>query len=110
MENLLYGVLGASARPKAITGGLKPCLPLRFQRILDHGLRRTVDHRRNPEGSLFAVRLGDIDTSHRECPDLVSGSQCVHKSTPCPRGSYEYMIDARCLCASVSLSDTSNAD
>lgn len=64
-EDRLDGVMAAASGPEAVHVRFEAGLPLRLQRVGDHGLDGTVDQRRDAQWTAFAVGLRDVHTPHR---------------------------------------------
>ena len=93
--DLADGIVAASARSEPITTAFELRLPVWFPSILDHRLKGSVHDGRDPQGSLFAVGLGNVHTSDRLDPPRLEGGHMVHQLSASSRGLDDHLVHAR---------------
>ena len=105
---LVDSVLGTASGPKPIAMCLKTIFPTGFQGILDEALRHAVKHTRNPQRTLFTVRLGNIYSSGSTHLTGPIGRHLMHQAHPLGGRQRGITINASRLASGIQLGDSSH--
>ncbi len=107
--DFLNGIMAASAWSESVATSLKPGLPGRFKRILDHCLKAAIHHNGDSERPELVVGFWDVNPS---CwfgfPEGVVGESINHSSS-CGWCFYHQFIHSRRVFPSVDLCYSSDA-